>query len=136
SPDGTMIVCRLGEGLQLRRLDSTQFVPLKGTKDAVQPFWSPDSQWIAFYAGDGLMKMKVPDGAPELLAKAGRFPRGGAWSRNGTILFVQAGLKAIPANGGSATPLAMPNRLGGGQFPHFLPDGEHFLFLRRASNPE
>jgi predicted Ser/Thr protein kinase len=136
SPDGTMTVCRLGEGLQLRRLDSTQFIPLKGTKDAVQPFWSPDSQWIGFFANGGLMKIRVPDGSPELLAKIGRFPRGGTWGSSGTIQYLEAGLKTISAAGGTAALLPIPARLHGGQFPHFLPDGEHFLFLGRPSPPE
>jgi hypothetical protein len=123
-----MIVCRLGAGLQLRKLNSTQFVPLRGTTDAVEPFWAPDSQWIGFFVNGALMKMQVPDGAPELLWK-NAVPAGGAWSRNGTILFGEgSGFKAIPATGGSAVPLPLPKPLDGAAFPHFLPDGEHFLF--------
>ena len=130
SPDGTMIVCRLGAGLQLRKLNSTQFVPLRGTTDAVEPFWAPDSQWIGFFVNDALMKMQVPNGAPELLWKAKGGFAGGAWGSNGTILFGVGGPKllAIPAAGGNAIPLPLPKTVFNALFPHFLPDGEHFLF--------
>ena len=132
SPDGSMIVCRLGEGLQLRKLNSTQFISLRGTKDAVEPFWSPDSQWIGFNLKESLMKMQVPDGAPELLWKGGGV--GGTWGSNGTILFGEdAWLLAIPAAGGSATRLPKPKPLAGLFYPHFLPDGEHFLFFGYAA---
>jgi len=135
SPDGTMIVCRLGEGLQLRKLNSTQFVPLRGTTDAVEPFWAPDSQWIAFFVNGALMKMKVPDGAPELLWKAEGFPLGGTWGRKGILFSFQGSLQAIPASPGSATPLPLPKPLIGAYFPHFLPDGEHVLFFGRGPPP-
>jgi hypothetical protein len=130
SPDRTMIVCRLGAGLQLRKLNSTQFVPLRGTTDAVEPFWAPDSQWIGFFVNGTLMKMQVPDGAPELLWKAKGGFAGGTWGSNGTILFGFGGsnLQAIPATGGSAIPLPLPKSALNACFPHFLPDGEHFLF--------
>ncbi len=134
SPDGTMIVCRLGAGLQLRKLNSTQFVPLRGTSDALQPFWAPDSQWIGFFVNGTLMKMQVPDGAPELLWKTKGNFTGGTWGGNGTILFGFGGsnLQAIPATGGSAIPLPLPKSALNACFPHFLPDGEHFLFFRRG----
>jgi len=130
SPDGTMIVCRLGAGLQLRKLNSTQFVPLRGTTDAVEPFWSPDSQWIGFFVNEALMKMQVPDGAPELLCKAKGGFAGGTWGSKGTILFAVGASKllAIPATGGNATSLPLPKTVFNALFPHFLPDGEHFLF--------
>jgi eukaryotic-like serine/threonine-protein kinase len=130
SPDGTMIVCRLGEGLQLRKLNSTQFVPLRGTTNAIQPFWSPDSQWIAFFVNGALMKMQVPDGAPELLWKGKKSFAGGTWGNKGTIVFGFDGtsLQEIPATGGSAIPLPLPKTMYNVAFPHFLPDGEHFLF--------
>jgi len=137
SPNGTMIVCRLGEGLQLRKLNSTQFVPLRGTKDAVEPFWSPDSQWIAFFVNGALMKMQVPDGAPELLWKAKGNFAGGTWGSAGTILFGFGGsnLQAIPAAGGSAVLLPLPKQALNACFPHFLPDGAHFLFSGAGRPP-
>ncbi len=135
SPDGTMIVCRLGEGLQLRKLNSTGFIPLRGTTDAEEPFWAPDSQWIGFFVNGALMKMQVPDGAPELLSRISD-PVGGAWSRGGTILAATAsGLLTIPAAGGSATKSPVPKPGIAVLYPHFLPDGEHFLFFTAAPSP-
>ena len=138
SPDGTMIVCRLGAGLQLRKLNSTQFVPLHGTTDAVQPFWAPDSQWIGFFVNGAVMKMQVPDGAPEVLWKAKGNFAGGTWGSKGTILFGLGGssLQAIPAAGGGVITLPLPKNSISGYFPHFLPDGEHFLFSGAARPSE
>jgi Tol biopolymer transport system component len=129
-----MIVCRLGEGLQLRKLNSTQFIPLRGTKDAVEPFWSPDSKWIGFSVKGSLMKMQVPDGAPELLWKPAGV--GGTWGSSGTILVGgEERLQAVPEAGGSASTLPKPKSMMGLFYPHFLPDGEHFLFFGGGPTP-
>jgi len=96
----------------------------------VEPFWSPDSQWIGFFVNEALMKMQVPDGAPELLCKANGGFAGGTWGSKGTILFGVGASKllAIPATGGNVTSLPLPKTAFNALFPYFLPDGEHFLF--------
>ena len=58
-----------------------------GTEGAREPFWSPDSRFVAFFAGGKLQRISVAGGAPETLATV---PAGwpvGTWSSNGTILF-------------------------------------------------
>jgi hypothetical protein len=58
-------------------------------------------------------------------------PAGGTWNRSGTILFVpnSAGsVYTVPAGGGDATPNAtIDPQQRGHRFPHFLPDGRHFV---------
>ena len=78
---------------------------------------------------------KVPDGAPEQLWKTtSGFGGGGTWGRNGTILVGYEGLLAIPSAGGSpvALKLPIPHSMA---LPHFLPDGEHFVFVEKTLPP-
>ncbi len=146
SPDGSVVVLPLGRGdgaaLWMRRLGSDQFVRLNGTEGGGQPFWSPDGKQIAFFAGDKLKKMRLPDGAPQDLSDVHTVEaRGGAWSSRGTILFGvnYDGLMSIPENGGSARAIAgldpkiQENSL---RFPAFLGDGNHFIYFSRTLDPQ
>ena len=49
--------------LATRRLDESEFVPLSGTEGALMPFFSPDGQWIGFFADGKLKKIAVQGGA-------------------------------------------------------------------------
>jgi eukaryotic-like serine/threonine-protein kinase len=142
SPDGSMLLCAAGDRLRLRRLNSPQFAPLSGTHTS-QPFWSPDSQWIGYFSGNNLMKMRIPDGAPEVVTTLNRnngAPRGATWSASGDILFAAGReLRMVPASAGKLTIVLAKNEKGieRPQWPHFLPDGEHFIFSARdPSLPE
>ncbi len=144
SPDGTRIVMSItAEGktrLYLRSLSSPGFQALAGTENASFPFWSPDSQWIGFFAEGKLKKMNVSGGAPITLAEA-LDARGGTWGSNDLILFAgqyRGGLSQISANGGSVTKLPEPDAVKYTTFrwPVFLPDGKHYLYLAaNHSNP-
>src|SRR5262249_13099283 len=59
SPDGTRLVYVGSTAggkrvLWTRPLDSLTAAPLPGTEDATNPFWSPDSRFVGFYAGSKL----------------------------------------------------------------------------------
>ena len=60
--------------------------------------------------------------------------RGGSWSRDNVILFAPAfggaGLRRVSAGGGSSTVVTTLDRASakGHRWPHFLPDGRHFLY--------
>jgi Tol biopolymer transport system component len=62
SPDGRYIaVVLVKNGRQqiwLRPLDSLELTPLPGTDGAINPFWSPDSRFIAFFADAKLRKIE------------------------------------------------------------------------------
>ena len=139
SPDGRQIVFTASgaagtQQLWIRRLDSLHATTLTGTDGAGQPFWSPDSQSVGFFAGGKLKTIKVRGGAPQTLADA-PFPLGGAWSRDGVILFGRAigsPLFRVPAGGGAttqATSLEQTSGIAAHGAPFFLPDGRHFLFV-------
>jgi hypothetical protein len=72
--------------LWIRSVDSLTAQRLPGTDDASFPFWSPDSRWIAFFAHDKLMKIETGGGPAQTLCEA-IAGRGGAWTRDGVIVF-------------------------------------------------
>ncbi len=146
SPDGRSLVFTGVESgnfrLWLRPLDSLNAQPLAGTEGGNSPFWSPDSRFIGFFTFEGkLKKIDVSGGPPQTLCDA-QLGRGGAWNRDGVILFGQSGrpLFRVSAEGGDARPafdVAHPAESAGQhQFPFFLPDERHFLYLDRGSQPE
>jgi len=113
SPDGRTLafVGRAGEGksqLFIRPLEQLRAVPLAGTEGALNPFFSPDGQWIAFFADGKLKKIPTTGGAMLTLCSASD-NRGGAWAEDGTIIFSpdRAGtsLWTVSAAGGTPTSL-------------------------------
>jgi Tol biopolymer transport system component len=127
-PDGARM-------LFLRPLDSENADPIAGTEGGSEPFWSPDSQWIAFFARGSLQKIRIPNGVPQTVCQAEATSAGGSWNREGTILFapgISGGLFRVPANGGtpqSVGRLDADNTELAHLWPQFLPDGNHFLFF-------
>jgi Tol biopolymer transport system component len=138
SPDGkflAIIAMRNGHTqLWLRRLDVLEAQPIAGSEDASNPFWSPDSRFIAFFVPGTLKKVDVSGGAVSNVCQAGQFSMGGGWSSRGVIVFATfaSGLKRVAENGGSPEPIAgadLPKDSIGQMWPAFLPDGTHFLYL-------
>jgi eukaryotic-like serine/threonine-protein kinase len=139
SPDGRRLVFSASnEGksqLWVRPLDSLAAQPLAGTDGATYPFWSPDSASVGFFASGKLKRIDIVGGAPQVLTDAPT-GQGGAWNREGTILFnseATGPLFKVPETGGEAVAIT---RLETGQashrFPQFLPDGRHFIYFARA----
>lgn len=145
SPDGlsvayTGVAPGKGTMLWLRRLDAVQAALLAGTEGAEQPFWSPDSRYIAYFASGKLWKIDTNGGPPQVLADVPG-PFGGTWSREGVIVLgVQRGpLQQASSSGGRLTPLLTldASRQESHQYwPHFLPDGRHFLYASYSSGTQ
>ncbi len=135
SPDGTQLayVASSDTGVQiyLRALDAFEARPLAGTRDARNPFFSPDGQWIGFFAGGDLKKVSTSGGAPVTLCNVGE-PRGATWGPNDIIIFalsVGRGLMQVSASGGAPQQLTTLNE--GEQthrWPQLLTDGRTVLF--------
>jgi Tol biopolymer transport system component len=145
SPDGRRLAFVATAGgrtsLWIRPLDSLAAVELRGTEEAAYPFWSPDGNFIGFFAGSKLKKIAVSGGPPQTICDAGE-GRGGAWNREGEIVFapnIGDVLYRLSAGGGPATPVTTFERLHGEnshRWPYFLPDGQHFVFFVRCSKQE
>jgi serine/threonine protein kinase/Tol biopolymer transport system component len=132
-----------GGRLYVRDLGSPAAEPIPGTEHAQQPFWSPDSASIGYFAKGRLMKVAWPGGAPVPLSDAAPFPFGGTWSRSGTIVFgpdvIMAGLRRVGTGGGAteqATRLDVSSGDTSHTWPVFLPDGIHFLYFVRSEHDE
>src|SRR5262245_1582882 len=144
SPDGRHLAFTAATGgnvqLWVRALDSTEARALAGTQGAMFPFWSPDSRFIGFFADSRLKKIDVT-GGPALTLCESAVPYGGAWSRDGVILFEQGqtGLWRISATGGEPTPVTTLDRSRQEfvhRLPTFLPDGHHFLYYISSGQKE
>ncbi len=141
SPDGTrMTFSSSAEGgrpvLHVRSLGSESSQPLAGTDGATFPFWSPDGRHLAFFVEGKLKRIDLDGGAPMTICAAAA-GRGGTWNASGDILFApetQTPILRVSAGGGEPAPVTTLDSQRKGEtthrFPSFLPDGNHFLFIR------
>ena len=116
--------------LWLYSIDSGVFQLLKGTDNGQFPFWSPDSQSIAFAASGQLKRLDLEGGVVRKLANAPLF-LGGTWNSDGRILFVpNTNSPVFRVSDTDRDPVAVtPVQRGGHHhFPKMLPDGRHFLY--------
>ena len=120
----------------LRSLRSEDAREIAGTAGGYAPFWSPDGREIGFFA-DGKLKRVPGDGGPVQILCDAEDARGGSWGKSGTIIFAPlrgSPIFRVPADGGmpvSVTrsgPSSNIGYVGSHRWPHFLPDGEHFLY--------
>ena len=138
SPDGRHIVfvAHAGTAYQiwLRPVATLKATPIQGTDDGTFPFWSPDSRSIGFFANGKLKTVRIAGGPAVVLADAPG-AGGGSWSRSNVILFApgpsQTGLLRVSSAGGVPTVATALDKTAGEdvhRWPHFLPDGRHFLY--------
>jgi serine/threonine protein kinase/putative hemolysin len=140
SPNGRYVAMVAQNALWVRPLDSVEATRLERTQGVTYPFWSPDSQSIGFFQGGQLKVIGREGGAVRTLCAAPD-GRGGAWSPNGTILFGDQfgnhGLARVAEQGGTVervTKVATPGRSDAHRYPHFLPDGNRFVYLYLSSD--
>jgi Tol biopolymer transport system component len=133
SPAGMRLAYVSGSPTKLftRRLDQAVAIELAGTEGALAPFFSPDGQWIGFYAAGKLNKISVDGGAVVPLGEFG-VTNGASWDEDGSILVDEPfgrGVVRISSNGGQAEIVAP---LANGEvtltFPQLLPGGKAILF--------
>jgi eukaryotic-like serine/threonine-protein kinase len=141
SPDGTRLAYVASqngnpEQLYLRSMDSPEAKAIPGTSRASSPFFSPDGQWLGFFADAKLKKISLSGGAPVSLCDAPTIVfRGAAWGSDDTITFSQnlePGFLQVSAAGGKAKLLnTMVDAKKGDAttlWPEFLPGGKAMLF--------
>jgi Tol biopolymer transport system component len=145
SPDGRRLAARVFDKgvnkLWVRHFERPTGSILAGTDGAAYPFWSPDARYLAYFADGKLKRSDVSGGPPQTLADAGGSSLGGTWSPTGTILYARPDgrLARIAASGGQPVQVSEldPSREETAHvFPHFLRDGDHFLFLAMSRRTE
>jgi DNA-binding winged helix-turn-helix (wHTH) protein/Tol biopolymer transport system component len=145
SPDGRymVFVARDREGAQsrlyLKQMNSPELRAVAGTEGAADPFWSPSSDVIGFFANGELRTVDLRGDSPKTIATVPVSAGGASWSSRGTILFSdwQTGLFKVDAAGGQTTAVITVNRQAGElvqKLPQFLPDGNRFLYFVRGAN--
>jgi len=131
SPDGTTLVHTSADGLALRPLDDFSTTPMAETVGAESPFFSPDGEWVGFFARGRLWKVSVRGGTPFELCDAST-PRGAHWSSDDAILFSDGtSLWRVDSLGRECTQIAAPDAASGAvryEWPSLLPGGEAVLF--------
>jgi hypothetical protein len=138
SPDGTKVAFTRDGRLWVRSLDSDSSTPLPNTEAAEFPFWSPDSQHLAYFKSAsvevGTLWVSSVQGGPstQVAATPGGVAYGATWTPSGEIVLALAGqshwsegrLWTVPAGGGSLAKWTdRPSSDEGLTFPHVLPDG-------------
>src|SRR5262245_19335080 len=133
SSDGSQLAYIAGSRLYLRSMNSVSSRALAGTEGAQAPFFSPDGQWIGFFAQNKLKKVSAGGGVPQTLADAFQGD-GGSWGPDGTIYYASGPTSPIwrvPAAGGSRQQVTALDRSRGEvshRWPQLLPGGEALLF--------
>jgi Tol biopolymer transport system component len=150
SPDGrnlALIAAADGKtALWIRPMNSSSAHRLENTEGAHYPFWSPDSQFVAYFAGDKLRKISVAGGSPQTICDAPRADYeqngdGGTWNADGVIVFALgtgSPLMRSPASGGPAVPVTALDPSAGETkhiAPEFLPGGRRILYFAASRDP-
>jgi eukaryotic-like serine/threonine-protein kinase len=149
SPSGTRIafVGRKDGVSQLwvRELGDESAHPLPDTRDALDPFFSPDGASLGFFSGTGTqVSLKVVafagGGVRTIVTDSVAFYGGGSWGDDGRIYFTSTnrGLASVSASGGAVTPIAqVDSSLGATEidFPDVLPGSRHALVMLWRGSP-
>jgi Tol biopolymer transport system component len=129
--------------LWVHSLDSGTSRQLVATIMGASPFWSPDSEAIGFIAEERVKTITVSGGLAQTVCAMppGTAWGAGAWNNAGVILFGNqfGSLYSVPARGGqptAITALDATRHETGHTAPSFLPDGRHFLYMRRSRDPD
>ena len=138
SPDGrTLVYVGEREGgrahLFARPMQEFEPKPIDGTEGASQPFFSPDGQWVAFFARGELKKVRLSGGPPTSIAagalgssaQARVFQGGGSWASDGHIFYseglLSVGLLRVEASGGIPEQLTSVDG-DAGELAHLWPE--------------
>jgi serine/threonine-protein kinase len=99
--------------------------------------FSPDGQWVVYWAGGKLYKVAMKGGAPIPLCDLKARPFGICWVPDGRIIFGRdgAGLAFLPAAGGTPETLTAldATKESTHRLPHVAPDGPGLVFTTMSS---
>lgn len=146
SLDGSRLVYVAATGgrsqLFLRSVERDEPTAIAGSEDATDPFFSPDGEWVGFFARGSLQKVRVDGGVPIMLC-ATRAGAGATWTSDNTIVFgggPGGGLARISASAGTGSigtpgdaPVVLATPAPGSRdlrfgWPDVLPGGRGVLF--------
>ena len=146
SPDGRRIAFVAQDessrtALWIRSLDLQAAQRIQGTEGASGPFWSPDGRFAGFFAQGKLKRIAISGGPAQNICNV-QSDLGATWNSSGEIVLApwnRTTLHRVPAAGGTPRPITTLDagrNENSHRWPHFLPDGRHFLFTARSSVKE
>jgi hypothetical protein len=138
TPEGKRIIYVGGSPasrkLFVRPFDQLAYTPIPNVLTPRYPFVSPDEQWIGFFEGFTLKKVRIVGGLPTIVAvdNEGSGFYGASWGPNNKIAVAVGGrLMQVSADGGTLEPLTVPDETKEQavyRWPQYLPDGQSLLF--------
>jgi serine/threonine-protein kinase len=158
SPDGKLLVYAAWDGtgdsvssrLYIRRLNEERAEAIPGSEGGIGPFFSPGGDWIGFFAGMALKRVRADGGTPQTIASEALTIASGAvnatlgllgatWGDDDTILYGRRGaLFRVAATGGTPTVvLPADTTPGSGRYamPYLLPGARSALVGIAQLNP-
>jgi len=127
--------------IHVKRPNDHAGTPVSGTEGGRAPFFSPNGEWLGFFASRhsdegslALMKVALNGGAARVLCELDESASfDGSWSPDGRFIVyaTDKGLWRIDENGGVPTRLIVPSSKDGEighHFPRVLADSKHVLF--------
>jgi Tol biopolymer transport system component len=143
SPDGRWIAFVADDSnnvrhIWVRPLDALDAHAVPGTESPGRPFWSPDGTYLGYIAG-GKVRRVALGGGPALTMAEAPGAADGSWGKD-FILFdgsVNDSLRMVPVGGGDVRPASRIERERGetgNSWPHFLPDGKHFVYMAHTAD--
>jgi Tol biopolymer transport system component len=138
SPDGRLLAMIATDtagvaSIWIRPLDALEAHLLPGTTGSGRPFWSPDSRYLAYFTEGKLRKVAVAGGPPVVVCDA-LGAADGDWGSRDIIVFDGSSsdsIRWVSASGGAvhaASSFDRSKHETQHAWPHFLPDGRHFLY--------
>lgn len=139
SADGNEIAYLASDGkarrVFLRPMDRLEGSGLPGTDGALSPFFSPDGQWIGFFAEGKLKKVSIHGGEPVALCEVPSMNRGASWGPDDRIIFAPTlfgGLMRVSASGGAPELFSSPDASKGERsyrWPEILPGEKAVVYV-------
>ena len=134
SPDGKYLAYVAAENgvarLFTRRLDSFEPVAIPDSDGAMFPFFSPNSEWVAFYVQGKVKKALASGGVPVVICELPTF-FGATWTPKDVIVVAipNYGLASVPASGGSLQKVKMASKdIVYPEGPSWFANGEWIAF--------
>jgi serine/threonine-protein kinase len=137
SRDGTQLgivtTGETGRGLNVRSLDQLALHLLPGTNGVINPFFSPDGRWVAFWrtSSNRLEKLPITGGEPVIIAafRDQQVSQGGSWDASGLIVLSRPeGLVALAATGGEPRQITKAGTGETHAWPEVLPGARAVVF--------
>jgi Tol biopolymer transport system component len=145
SPDGRALAYS-GKGLSiwlhvLGALEPTLLLGPDAKAGGGTPFWSRDGKSLFYIAEGQLKRIDIRGGGVQRVCKVAALVLGGTENNDGVVLFgvaSSAGVMKVTSSGGTPESVTRPDETVQERhlFPFFLPDGNHFLYLRLAPTAE